>query len=148
MFIYASVFSQYLYFICLSQVVLCVLQRRSCQNIGGKQLWACPGSLYGFSLSDACRLFFYLIIFNKKIKSISVFFILSVCIAYCIFYLCYLYFWYLLTIFRIVFRVLVALNGKPIIYIIQRALCGLFELWALLFMTFILSCVYITQTTR
>jgi hypothetical protein len=43
---------------------------------------------------------------------------------------------------------LAALNGKPIIYIIQRALCGLFELWALLFMTFILSCVYITQTTR
>ena len=30
----------------------------------------------------------------------------------------------------------------------QRLLCGLFELWALLFMTFILSCVYITQTTR
>ena len=26
------------------------------------------------------------------LKSISVFFILSVCIAYCIFYLCYLYF--------------------------------------------------------
>ena len=46
----------------------------------------------GFHCLTLAACFFYFIVFNKKIKSISVFFILSVCIAYCIFYLCYLYF--------------------------------------------------------